>query len=384
MRVALSLVAIAVILAGCASGGDEGGGGESRVTALALQQLPHDLTSQAMLDSQQLVRDEADVIVQHLEHGVPWDAALANDYNQYPADFKGDIASRKAATPAGRRVLLSTAPISEDRTTIALSRVQPAMAGDPDLVALAPWNTRPLDHADVVTAFTNHCKFLVSEFNPTWLTFCIEANLFRENNGDTAWNQLVNGLGAIRANLRAAYPDLPLIVSISGDAYYRNTPYAQGPAVAQVLGLSDYVSLSTYAAGDTALFPTGAQLNPALIPATYYSDVAALAPAKPFAIAETAWPAEDIDFSGTVVFYSNAAYQQAYVQRLLDECRKLKAKFLYWVVPRDYDDAWNNGWSTSPLANFIRIYRDCGLFDGAGNPRGSADLWRSFRSVPLK
>jgi hypothetical protein len=83
---------------------------------------------------------------------------------------------------------------------------------------------------------------------------------------------------------------------------------------------------------------------------------------KPFAVAETAWPAE--------------TKQRLYVQQLLAEADGLEVAFVNWVFTRDYDDFWETQLQYLPSAPLIRLWKDTGLFDGRGRARPALTPWR--------
>src|SRR5262249_813975 len=69
--------------------------------------------------------------------------------------------------------------------------------------------------------------------------------------------------------------------------------------------------------------------------------------------------------------------QKTYVTFLLSECTRLRAVFINWFMVRDYDDLWSSELQFLPEAPLIRVWRDIGLYDGAGQPRPALDPWRS-------
>lgn len=125
--------------------------------------------------------------------------------------------------------------------------------------------------------------------------------------------------------------------------------------------------------------------NPADLPADYFSQLTDLDPAKPVAIAETAWPAEDVEdfnYPGTIIAAEDPQRQQQYIQRLIDEMDELDGRFVTLFFTRDYDDFWESDLQYDPNAQLIRIWRDTGLYDGQGNPRPALDTWRAGLQRP--
>jgi hypothetical protein len=127
------------------------------------------------------------------------------------------------------------------------------------------------------------------------------------------------------------------------------------------------------------------QPDPALLRLDLFTALADLAPGKPFAVAETAWPAEDIPdpaSPGSVLVSADPARQQQYVERLLAEASALDARFVTWFFTRDFDVFWDSTFQFLPEADLIRIWKDTGLYDGTGNPRPALVPWQQDLARP--
>jgi hypothetical protein len=96
------------------------------------------------------------------------------------------------------------------------------------------------------------------------------------------------------------------------------------------------------------------------------------------AIAETAWPAEDVEDvnnPGTIIAAETPQRQQQYIRRLINEMDRWDGRFMTIFFTRDYDDFWETDFQYYPDAQLIRTWRDTGLHDGLGNPRPASDTW---------
>jgi hypothetical protein len=120
------------------------------------------------------------------------------------------------------------------------------------------------------------------------------------------------------------------------------------------------------------------------LPNDWFSDVAALDPAKKFAIAETGFIAEESYHNwqnGRTVGGTEAA-QAAYVRHLLTSANRQQAQFVVWFFPQDVDDFWKR--QTNPLARwFVKIWRDSGLVDGNGREREGMKEWDRWLKLPV-
>ena len=118
---------------------------------------------------------------------------------------------------------------------------------------------------------------------------------------------------------------------------------------------------------------------PAKLGKDFLAQFQALAPAKPFAVA-TGFLAEDISVAG-FERVGKAAWQHEYLKFVLEECARMSAKLVIWMVPRDMDELVKK---LGPLGEFAKIIKNTGLQDSKGNGRKSLDLWQQWLKLPRK
>ncbi len=341
--------------------------------------FPYDNTSEATTNVLNSIAAEADLVVAHHDSGIPWDAALDNDFSRYPQDFRDEVNGIVAWKPAGHRLYLAVTPIAFLR-----NRLAPTRGSGGTQTFQPPWDGYPFDHPDVIAAFTNHCRILIDRYRPDFFAFGIEVNLLRAAVADdNIWNGYVNLSSAVYAALKASYPSLPMFQTLQAEAFHA-APATQAAAVAQVLPCTDYIAVSSYPFSDAVRYPDGSQADPSRLPADYFSALAALAPGKPFAIAETAWPAEDVTAPYPVTIRSNADYQRRYVEFLLSSVDALSGRFVNYFFVRDFDALWDKVLVADPNAALIRLWRDTGLYDEDGAPRPSLSSWHSVLARPMR
>jgi hypothetical protein len=206
------------------------------------------------------------------------------------------------------------------------------------------------------------------------MAFAVEVNLLAYF-APAKWPGFVTLAQSVSGTLKANHPNLPIFMSLQADSYFVDLP-AQQAAILQVLPYTDYVALSAYPYSQTA--------DPAAIRPDLFSALAALAPQKPFAIAETGWAAEDVTAPYPQFIPETPARQQAYMEFLLGECRTLNAVFINWFMTRDYDDLWTAEIQFLPEAPLVRLWKDIGLYEGAGNGRPALTTWRSSLALPRR
>jgi hypothetical protein len=327
--------------------------------------FPYAISEEALKTVDEYLARDGDLVVMHFDNGVPWQEA--SDGTEYPAALRADVDRAVAAADAGQTRVLQFTPISFLRDGLA------ANVGNAPLQA--PWDTREFDDPAVIEAFAAYAHWLIDRTEPDYVNYAIEANLLFEKSPEQ-WEALLRLMAPVYAELKSDYPDISFFVSIQVEAMAK-APEAQQAAIAQMLAYSDLVAVSTYP------FVTG--VGVASIPDDLLSSVAALAPEKPFAISETAWPAEDLGSPYPAVVKSTPEDQRDYLAWLLDECERLACRFVNWFVVRDYDALYAETFGPDdPLAAIARIWRDTGLYDEDGRERPALQLWLQWLERPLR
>jgi hypothetical protein len=392
MKIRLGLIGFACfLLINCGGSGGQSGGSvsqiggtiadpEPRSFSLGFTPFPHAFTQEAVDDAYDVIKRNADMIVQHFDDGVPWQEALDNANNAkkyrdtYAGNFLNDLDYKLQHNPAGHVVYLALTPLGPLREGLALHRGN--SVNEP---LTTPWDTYALDHPEVIKAYTRHCLNMIEHFDPDYVAYAIEANMlayFDKQNGTNKWSQFVNLVKKVYPAIKAKHPDLPLFISLQV-GFFHSDPGQQAMDISRILPYTDYIAISAYPYTETP--------DPADLPADYFSELIELAPTKPVVIAETAWPAEDVEDvknPGTIIAAEDPQRQQQYIQRLIGEMDKLDCRFITIFFTRDYDDFWESDFQYYPNAQLIRTWRDTGLYDGQGNPRPALDTWLAALKRP--
>jgi len=348
---------------GCSSSSSNGPepGGETRSFALGFTDFPHSLAPEAYDETVDIVRRDGDMAAMHFDDGVPWQEALSAA--AYAPGFAAELNARAAAMPSGHVVYLAITPIAFSRDGLAPHRGQ---AGNEPLVP--PWDSFHFDTQEVIEAFTAHAENMIGIFGPDYCAYAVEVNLLLDL-APQSWAAFVTLAGDVYTRLKARHPNLPCFVTLQADSFHANRQ-AQTAAIAQLLPYTDFIAVSSY--------PFTLTADPGLLPADHFSALANLAPAKPFAVAETGWPAEAVTAPYPVTIPASEATQRAYVSRLLADADDLSAAFVMWFVSRDYDDLWDSYLQFQPNAALLRLWRDNGLYTGAGQRRPALETWRGW------
>ena len=136
----------------------------------------------------------------------------------------------------------------------------------------------------------------------------------------------------VYGRVKARHPALPVFLTLQADFFHAD-PARQRTAIEPLLPFTDLIAVSTY--------PFQEHSDPRALRGDHFTALAALAPSKRVAVAETAWPAEAVTAPYPVPIPATEEDQRLYVERLLDDAERLRALFVTWFFTRDYDVLWD-------------------------------------------
>jgi hypothetical protein len=238
-----------------------------------------------------------------------------------------------------------------------------------------PFDSYSFDHPDVIQAFQNYCLEAIRFFEPDYFLMGIEVNLLMKNRPDL-WDPYVNLHRAVYTALKEEFPDLPIMVSLTGidllDGYTDADHEAQMQALADIIDYTDVVAFSLYP------YMTGYMTY--RLPTQIFDELAALTD-KPMAISETGYPAQSFHVAMGVdlQFDSDQRKQAAYIDLLLEKAQEHGFLFVVNFVLRDYDALWE---AIGGQEDLTIVWRDTGLYDEDGNERRALTLWREWLARP--
>jgi hypothetical protein len=212
---------------------------------------------------------------------------------------------------------------------------------------------------------------MIGRFKPDFLAYGMEVNQLASKN-PARWKKFLPFARDVYLALKKENPGLQVCVTLSADLFGDEAQAAaQKKAVREILPFTDVIAVAAH--------PYIWQTNPSKIPKDYFSRIAQLAPGKPFAIAETAFPAEDSDILG-LERVGKAAWQQDWTRFCLEEAARLNSRFVVWMFARDIDDLFAR---IPPILNEpLKFIRDTGLLDGKGQPRKAFETWQQWLKIP--
>ena len=374
---AIAIALLVTTLPGCGGGGGGSNSGEppdppppvTRAFDMGFTSWPYDATVAAVNFVYTETSARGDFIAHHLDGGIPWQAAL--DGAAYDPAVEAEIQGRLDNTPADQRRYLAISPFSTGRDGLAGN--WGAGTNEP---LPAPWDARDFDSPEVIAAYTNFARDMITRFDPTHFNLGIEASELLVNDLDR-FNRYVTFATQVATALRGDFPNLRLMISVAlkspGSARAQTIEANIGP----LIDLVDVVGISVY---PYVFFDHADKGDPANLPANWFSQIQNIANGKPIAVAETAWIAERLEVPAFGVdVMANAEHQADYMAELFAQAEAADAEFVVWWALVDFDALWNGALGQDPVA---RIWRDTGLFDELLNPRPALDTWQQQFALP--
>ncbi len=393
-------LSIALLLAGCGGSGGNAGTQQdvpeaSRSFHMGFTPFPYDadpaVLSQVVDDVYTKLASDADMVLHHLEEGIPWNTALADDLMTpasvmfpYTDHIRIDWETRKAKTPSTHKRYVAVTPINLGRNYLAPWRdtaneqnLQPPFDAH---AANGDFNAQ-----DVKTAYLNYCLRVIEYFEPDYLAIGIEVNLLRRNVDAATWTNYLELNEYVYTNLKAKHANLPIFVSVSPveilsgyvdpSAEFSGNPTAY--QTTQLTALNDLLMHSDYYA--ISLYPFLTAYFASDFPANMFTEIFALS-TKPTAIAETGMLAENMT-AFSISFEGSITKQDSYIASMLAAANEHNLLFVNWFVLQDYDllCTYFGGCSDED-----GLWRDTGVYDGDGNIRPSYTTWKSYIDRPLR
>jgi hypothetical protein len=353
------MIAIAMALLAVAAGGPQER--KSRPFFMGVGLMPHDLSVEGMAALFAFLNTTVDLVPLAEDKGVPWPEAL--EKRAYSPEFEKKLSEDQEQFKE-RKLLLTATPLNGEKNGLAGYRG----AGENEPLEGA-WKGKDFDDPAIAKAYLAYCSDLIRRFRPEFFGYAMEVNALAKSN-PARWKKFVAFATDIHGALKKEYPKLPIFVTLNADTYLED-PAAQKKAVTQILAASDYVAIQT--------LPYIKEPVPAKLGREFLAQFQALAPSKPFALA-TGFLAEDVSVAG-IERVGKAVWQQEYLRFVFDECSRMNAKFVIWMIPRDLDLLVQK---LGPLGELAKLYKSTGLVDAKGNPRKSMELWQQWFKLPRK
>ncbi|MFL5740016.1 MAG: hypothetical protein ACJ75B_07355 [Flavisolibacter sp.] len=322
---------------------------------------PSDFTTVAQDQSYSFIQDHCDFVSHHFDEGIPYEEAW--QHQPFPQSLVNDLNERKQKT-AGKKILLSVSALD-------LSRHQKAGYYSSDSIPDSTrklWQQLPFNDPKMVAAYTNFLSYMIDLLQPSFVNYGVESN--EVHWVDSSFAAYKDFLSQVYAQMKTRYPQLPFFLSFMVTDDPRSLALAS-----QLLPYSDYITLSAYPYATAASVASG-KSDPSVLPADFFTRFLDLAPAKPWAIAETGFIAQDLVIpSLSLNIQGNVSWQEQYLDQLCTLCENRKAKFLVWFCSADYDAGDQRLKQMGLYQDFFGLWQDTGLLDENNHARPSYNLW---------
>src|SRR6185503_17444343 len=204
---------------------------QSRPFRMGFTAFPHDITAEAVNQTRQFVRTNADLIAHHIE-GVPWAEALRDE--PFPKELERDRETKRSMMPPGAKVYLAISPgrgelkLAEKGTT----PLPPELRG------------KSYDDPAVQRAYLNYCRHSIEFFRPDFLAIGIEVNeIFSA--GTDKWRAYAELHRHVYRELKREHPGLPIFASYTLHNLFKPRG-GMLKACQELMPFNDLVAISFY------------------------------------------------------------------------------------------------------------------------------------------
>src|SRR5262245_11419181 len=341
---------------------------ESRPFRLGFTSWPSAATVEAVTGTYTFIAANGDLLAEHIEEGVPWQAAA--DGKPFPKEFTQKMQGRAKNRPKGVKLLLSITPLDMGRQGFA------EMVDDRGKRPVPKeWADRKFNDPAVKSAYLAYVRWMIDTFQPDYLLTGIETNELL-NNRPATWDAYRELSDHVRAEVKKHYSDLMVAESVT---LHKLLEKGNKNLADYQKAIRGFVSGHDFCAVSFYPFFLGqhkaAEFDEALQFLTTFTD-------KRIAIAETGHPAEDLAVKRwNLNFSTSAAEQDAYVTALLKRAQSDRYLFVTWFASKDFDELW----ATFPetVKDLGRLWRDTGLVDEKGKERPALGTWKKELGRPL-
>jgi len=346
----------------------------SRPFYMGFTPWPYDFDEEALNYTARTVKEHGDLILFHLDNGVPWPEALSGA--PFPKQMQTDIADMKSQAGGFKKGHVSASRLAHNRIDLALY-----WSSDTHQPLPRDWKNAAIDDPKVIRAYTEYCKRLIEFFNPDYFAFAIEVNggLSRKHKN---WPRLLRLVESVYQDLKKTHPQKTIFLTLQTGSFETSWD-DQWEMNKELVRHADMVGMSTYPLWVPGKFDT-AEASVDYIPGDWFSQIRTLAAGKPWAITETGYIAENLDLrAARKKIRGSDLWQARYVDLLLNQANTLKAEFVVWFVVRDYDRGMKTLEKIAGAADAAPIWKDMGLFDGEGRQRAALTVWDKWLRIPF-
>jgi hypothetical protein len=342
----------------------------TRMFRMGFTPFPPDNTTQAAKDVTEFIKQNADIVAQHME-SVPWTEALTGQ--EFQSNLTNSWRDRKNNMPPNATIYLALNPGRG-----ALADYWGASEHD---ALPAEFKGKTFSDPIVKQAYLSYCKRAIAFFQPEYLAIGIEVNELVYNAPDktAAYTELHK---YIYTELKKSYPKLPVFASITLHGLLdERRPKADRDRdlafVKELMPYNDLVGISFY--------PFFGNMSDQLDRVFDWLTTQFDGYGKPYAVAETGEAAEKLKLTADGKPWQidgSPERQTAYYQKLFAFAESRRTDFIISFLCIDYDLLWRKiAAGTPPL---FQAWQNNGFVDSQGAVRPAYQIWKKFYDMPLQ
>ncbi len=311
------------------------------------------------------ISTHGDMIKHQIQGGIPWQESL--DQTAYHENVEAEIQGRLDNTASGTQIFLAIDSLNTSRDGLSPNW------GEIDNQPLpGEWANRSWSSPEVIEAYINFSVDMINRFQPTYFEYGTEASELILNN-PIGYAEFVIFSQAVHSTLSTLYPNLKLMTSVAIKSPSSSEMQLIEAAYSELMPYTDVLGISVY---PYVFFNHNDRGDPDNMPVDWLSQINNIAGAKPLAISETGWIAEDLEITEfQYAETSDETKQAAYSTQLLQAAEDMNMEFVIWWTISDFDTLWNNELAQDPVA---KIWKDIGLYDENQSPRPALQVWDSW------
>ncbi len=305
------------------------------------------------LSTMNFISKNTDIYCEQIDNKIPWDALINN--TDYPQEFIDEIDFR-VQHRLDAELFLAIDLLNSDRSNIL-----------EDFDGNIPEYSHLYD-SNIKNAYVKHIKWLVSQFSPDYLIITQEANdlYIKDRN---KWNEFKILIADVKAEIKQAYPDLPVSVSLVLHNLYEPEDVSNISdyqiEIKNFIETMDFVPVSFYP------FFKGMHSKEEFQSAFDFINNFTN---KPIAFVETCHLAENLKIkSFSLKIKSDICEQNKYLEVLLQNAQKNNYWFVIWWAHRDFDKLWET--FPSEYKDLGKLWRNTGILDKNGEYRPAYETW---------
>ena len=237
---------------------------------------PYDWNEAAFEDTFKVMGENSDLIGFYFDSFVPWNESA--ERKPYHLVQEQEIQKRLNGIRPHQKVFLGTSILGSDRVSLS------GYLGKDEVPRTGKWKNKTFDEPEVIEAYLNWCRDLISRFKPNYFMYVAEVDAGFFDVEDPRFQSLLRAVKQIYPTLKQEYPRLPILLEFMLENDEEMNKRAEVTQL--LLPYTDIYAVSTF-----PFLMTGG--NPADIPVNWFSRVRKIAPNKPFAVVETNFLAEN-------------------------------------------------------------------------------------------